>query len=144
MKLLKLGKPSLVKPITNIYIINTTISASTFPSKLKKAQVTPLHKTNDPMLKSNYRPVGILTIPSKFMKRFYLNSCPAISTLFLMILCALSGRDTHAKLLFFAFWNTGNMHLTEINMLQHLSAYPTTYLFPNCQPMASLKIQYFY
>ena len=101
VKLQKLDKPSLVKPITNL--INTTISASTFPSKLKKAQVTPLDKKNDPMLKSNYRLVSILPIPSKFMKRFYRNSCPAISTLFLMIFCALSGRDTDAKLLFFAF-----------------------------------------
>ena len=67
MKLLKLGKPSLVKPITTL--INTTISASTFPSKLKQAQVTPLHKKNDPMLKSNYRPVSILPIPSKIYEK---------------------------------------------------------------------------
>ena len=67
VKLLKLGKPSLVKPITTL--INTTISASTFPSKLKQAQVTPLNKKNDPMLKSNYRPVSILPIPSKIYEK---------------------------------------------------------------------------
>ena len=67
VKLLKLGKPSLLKPITTL--INTTISASTFPSKLKQAQVTPLHKKNDPMLKSNYRPVSILQIPSKIYEK---------------------------------------------------------------------------
>ena len=67
VKLLKLGKPSLVKPIANL--INTTISASTFPSKIKKAQLTPLHKKNDPMLKSNNRPVSILPIPSKIYEK---------------------------------------------------------------------------
>ena len=67
MKLLKLGKQLLINPISNL--INTTISASTFPSKLKKAQVTPLHKKNDQMLKSNYRPVSILPIPSKIYEK---------------------------------------------------------------------------
>ena len=67
VKLLKLGKPSLVKPLTNF--INISINANSFPSKLKQAQVTPLHKKNDPMLKSNYRPVSILSIPSKIYEK---------------------------------------------------------------------------
>ena len=67
VKLLKLGKPSLVKPLTNL--INISINANSFPSKLKQAQVTPLHKKNDPMLKSNYRPVSILPIPSKIYEK---------------------------------------------------------------------------
>ena len=115
-KLLKLGKPTLVKPIANF--INTTIGASTFLSRFINAQVTPLHKKNDPMLKSNYRPISILQIPSKYMKRPYLNSCPAISVLFLMIFSVLSKRDMDAKLLFYAFSKTGNMPLILINMLQ--------------------------
>ena len=67
VKLLKLGKPALVTPITNL--INSTISVNIFPNGLKKAQVTPLHKKNDPMLKSNYRPVSILPIPSKIFEK---------------------------------------------------------------------------
>ena len=63
VKLLKFGKPVLVKPITNL--INTIISVSTFPKGLKGAQVTPLFKKNDPMLKANYTPVRILPIHSK-------------------------------------------------------------------------------
>ena len=67
VKLLKLGKPALVTPITNL--INSTISVNIFPNGLKKAQVTPLHKKNDPMLKSNYRPVSMLPIPSKIFEK---------------------------------------------------------------------------
>ena len=67
VKLLKLGKPALVTPITNL--INSTINVNIFSNGLEKAQVTPLHKKNDPMLKSNYRPVSILPIPSKFFEK---------------------------------------------------------------------------
>jgi hypothetical protein len=34
-------------------------------SVLKGAQVTPIHKKNDPLNKSNYRPVSVLPIFSK-------------------------------------------------------------------------------
>jgi retron-type reverse transcriptase len=40
-----------------------------FPDKLKKAQVTPLYKKNDPLLKTNYRPVSVLCIFSKIFKK---------------------------------------------------------------------------
>jgi retron-type reverse transcriptase len=40
-----------------------------FPDKLKKAQVTPLYKKNDPLLKTNYRPVSVLCIFSKILKK---------------------------------------------------------------------------
>ena len=35
---------------------------STFPENLKRAQLAPLHKKNDPMEKSNFRPVSVLTL----------------------------------------------------------------------------------
>ena len=57
---MKLGK---ISPITKI--INMSIDSGIFPNRLKEAQVTPLLKKNDPLLKSNYRPVSILPIPSK-------------------------------------------------------------------------------
>jgi hypothetical protein len=59
VKLMKLGKISLLSPITKI------INSGIFPNRLKEAQVTPLFKKNDPFLQSNYRPVSILPIPSK-------------------------------------------------------------------------------
>ena len=40
-----------------------------FPDKLKKAQVTPLYKKNDPLLKTNYRPVSVLCIFSKIFEK---------------------------------------------------------------------------
>ena len=77
VKLLKFGKPVLVKPITNL--INTIISVSTFPKGLKGAQVTPLFKKNDLMLKANYTPVRILPIHSKKLKT---NMCKQLSNYF--------------------------------------------------------------
>jgi hypothetical protein len=37
--------------------------------KLKKAQVTPLYKKNDSLLKTNYRPVSVLCIFSKIFEK---------------------------------------------------------------------------
>jgi hypothetical protein len=73
VKLMKLGKISLLSPITKI--INMSIDSGIFPNRLKEAQVTPLFKKNDPFLKSNNRPVSILPIPSKVLKNFYLFNC---------------------------------------------------------------------
>ena len=67
VKLLKLGKQSLAPFITDL--INSTISTGTFPDRLKEAQVTPIFKKKDPMIKSNYRPVSILPVPSKIFEK---------------------------------------------------------------------------
>ena len=42
----KLGKLVLQAPLMGL--INLSIQTSTFPDSLKRAQVTPLHKKNDP------------------------------------------------------------------------------------------------
>ena len=62
-KILKLGKPALQSPLTDL--INLSIRTATFPDYLKCAQVAPLHKKNDPMDKTNFRPVSVLTTTSK-------------------------------------------------------------------------------
>ena len=67
VKLLKFGKQALIQPITNL--VNFSISTSSFPDKLKLAQVTPLFKKNDALLKTNYRPVSVLPIPSKIFEK---------------------------------------------------------------------------
>jgi hypothetical protein len=41
------------------------ILTSVFPTRLKEAQVVPLHKKNDPLDKKNYRSVSILPTISK-------------------------------------------------------------------------------
>ena len=66
-KILKLGKPVLQSPLTGL--INLAIQTSTFPEHLKRAQVTPIHKKNDTLSKTNYRPVSILTTTSKLYEK---------------------------------------------------------------------------
>ena len=87
VKLLKLGKPSLIAPITNM--INSSIECGTFPNRLKEAQVSPLFKKNDPLLKSNYRPVSILPIPSKIFEKVLSEQLSTyFNTIFDNFLCA--------------------------------------------------------
>jgi hypothetical protein len=40
-------------------LINLSINTGVFPDSLKVAQVTPIHTKNDPLNKSNYRPVSV-------------------------------------------------------------------------------------
>ena len=49
--------------------INNSIKSSIFPSCLKHADVTPLHKKCNKSLKENYKPVSILPILSKVFER---------------------------------------------------------------------------
>ncbi len=57
-KLLKIGASVLCYPIQQI--ANMCIEMSLFPASLKRAEITPIHKKNDTMLKENYRPVSDL------------------------------------------------------------------------------------
>ena len=49
--------------------INNSIKSSIFPSYLKHADVTPLHKKCNKSLKENYRPVSIIPILSRVFER---------------------------------------------------------------------------
>jgi hypothetical protein len=51
----------------NLYKPNTCLLV--FPDQLKQAQVVALHKKNNALDKSNYRPVSILPVISKFFER---------------------------------------------------------------------------
>ena len=67
-KLVKLAKNYLVKPLKNA--INSSIRSSLFPNKAKRAAVTPLDKGGkDKTNISNYRPVSVLNVFSKFYER---------------------------------------------------------------------------
>ena len=50
-------------------LINFTIDTNTFPDKIKLGQIAPIFKKNDPMVKSNYRPVSILPVPSEIYEK---------------------------------------------------------------------------
>ena len=66
-KIIKAAMPSLTLPICNI--ANTMLNKETFPSQLKKTQVTPIYKKDDPFIPKNYRPVSILPSLSKIYER---------------------------------------------------------------------------
>jgi hypothetical protein len=52
LKIFKLSKSGVANPISKI--INKSFETSTFPDKLKEAQVVPLHKKNNTLDKGNY------------------------------------------------------------------------------------------
>ena len=49
--------------------INKSIDTGCFPDSLKKASITPIFKRDDPLDKSNDRPVSILPLISKLCER---------------------------------------------------------------------------
>ncbi len=62
-KILKIGANVLARPIT--FLINKSVDTNTFPDALKYAEVWPVYKKDDPLDKSNYRPVSVLPCLSK-------------------------------------------------------------------------------
>ena len=65
-KLIKIGASVLA---TSLYpIVNHCLMGSKFPNLLKHAEVTPIYKKGDPLSKSNYRPVSVLTCQSNLFE----------------------------------------------------------------------------
>jgi len=62
-KLVKYGANVISKTLTPI--INASFQLNTFPELLKYAEVSPVFKKTDPLLRSNYRPVSVLPSLSK-------------------------------------------------------------------------------
>ena len=58
---------SFIQPIT--HIVNLSLMTGIFPTELKIARVTPLFKSADSTLFSNYRPVSVLPLFSKILER---------------------------------------------------------------------------
>ena len=65
-RILKLAHNELAYPLT--YVINSSINQNVFPSILKKAEINPVFKKEDRMVKTNFRPVSILTGISKIFE----------------------------------------------------------------------------
>lgn len=53
------------------YLINLSIQQSTIPGEWKSAMVTPVFKSGDKNIKSNYRPISVLPILSKVWRNWY-------------------------------------------------------------------------
>ena len=49
--------------------LNDSLEKGTFPDSLKLADITPAFKKKDPLNKTNYRPVSVLTIASKLFEK---------------------------------------------------------------------------
>ncbi len=65
-KLIKLAAGVLCNPFC--YLLNECFVQSIFPQEVKLAQVSPVYKKGDPLLKQNYRPVSVLPLLSKLFE----------------------------------------------------------------------------
>ena len=70
-KVVKASYSSFIEPLT--HILNLSIRNGVVPIEMKLAKVTPLFKTDDPMIFSNYRPVSVLPAFSKILERLMYN-----------------------------------------------------------------------
>ena len=68
----KLSDVSLVTPLKIIF--TNCLSQGVFPGIWKCANVVPVHKKNEKNLKSNYRPISLLTIFGKMLEKLMYNS----------------------------------------------------------------------
>ena len=59
---------SLISPILSC-IVNKSLSFCRFPNCLKMARVIPLHEAGDSRNVNNYRPISLLSIFSKILKK---------------------------------------------------------------------------
>ena len=62
-KLLHLAQAPLAPHLT--YLVNLCFRTATFADNLKNAKLSPIHKKDDNLNKTNYRPVSVLTVVSK-------------------------------------------------------------------------------
>ena len=62
-KILKENSNAHILNLKNV--INKSIASSTFPNKLKLAEVIPVYKKGDPLNRENYRPISLLSNVSK-------------------------------------------------------------------------------
>ena len=66
-RLLKFVADAIIEPLT--YLVNLSFSLGQFPSCLKTAIVTPLHKKDSPKLFGSYRPISLLSTFSKILEK---------------------------------------------------------------------------
>ena len=62
---------SLLVPLK--YIFDLSLKSGTFPEKMKIARVTPVFKSGDTSLMTNYRPISVLPCFSKMLERIMYN-----------------------------------------------------------------------
>ncbi len=70
-KLLKDTIGNVLEPIT--HIINQSLLKGIVPEEMKVAKVIPIHKSSDPTIMKNYRPVSLLPAFSKLLEKIVYN-----------------------------------------------------------------------
>ena len=70
-QVIKTTYQSFILPLT--HVVNLSLMTGIFPTELKIARVTPLFKSGDSTLFSNYRPVSVLPLFSKIFERLMYN-----------------------------------------------------------------------
>ena len=61
----------MINPV--MHIANQCIEQSTFPEKMKMANITPVFKKKDKLNKVNYRSINLLTAFSKILEKLLFN-----------------------------------------------------------------------
>ena len=86
IKIVKLANKKICNDLANC--INECIKQNKFPSELKIADIIPIFKKEDPLDKTNYRPISILPTVSKIFERILFNQLQRFSNKFLSpLLC---------------------------------------------------------
>ena len=67
VKILKLNNDIFSQYLSQIF--NESIEAANFPNESKDTNITPVYKKNNRHEKENYRPVSIISVISKILKR---------------------------------------------------------------------------
>jgi exonuclease III len=67
VKICILARHLIVKPLSEL--INNSFQVGIFPDILKRAQITPVFKSGDPQMTSNYRPISVLPLFSKVFEK---------------------------------------------------------------------------
>ena len=67
-RVLSIAIENIKKPLT--HIINLTMSKGVFPEQLKLAEVVPIYKKGESFLRTNYRPISLLSCFHKLFEKF--------------------------------------------------------------------------
>ena len=86
IKIVKLANKKICKDLA--HCMNECIKQNQFPNELKIADITPTFKKEDPLDKTNYRPISTLPTVSKIFERILFSQLQRFSNKFLSpLLC---------------------------------------------------------
>ena len=70
-QMLKMSASSIAPHLSALF--NLSLSTGSVPTDWKLSHITPVYKAGDPSLVSNYRPISLLSLPSKVLERIVYN-----------------------------------------------------------------------